>query len=262
MGIEFDSVAMTMRIPDSKMHELSATLSQWDDRQSANRTQIQSLLGLLNFVGAVSPPARVYTNHILHYLQTMPPTSFVEIDSEFSEDLKFFNEYFPAYTGISIINKTLTNSADSIELDPCLSGWGAICSDQYYSCTFPPTVLQEQHHISHLEALNIVVALCLWAPRYRGLTLTINTDNTTACAALMSGRSRDPYLARCARAMFVCTTAADVRVLVYHQPGLQMECADALSRAHLSDRFNDIVDRVADSRVCVSPTAEMFALND
>ena len=262
LGIEFDSVAMTMRIPDSKIQEINVILNLWDDRRVANRTQVQSLLGLLNFVGAVSPPARVYTNRILHFLRAMPPTGFVEIDTEFREDLKFFNELFPAYNGISIINKTPVNSADSIELDACLTGCGAICSDQYYSCTFPHQVLGENHHISHLETLNIVVALRLWAPKYRGRTLTVYTDNTTACAALTSGRSRDPYLARCARAMFVCITAADVQVLVYHRPGLQLECADALSRAHLSDRFNDIVDSIADSKVRVFPSADMFVLND
>ena len=62
--------------------------------------------------------------------------------------------------------------------------------------------------------------------------------------------------------MFVCTSAADVWVLVYHRLGLQVKCADALSRTQLSDRFNGTVERVADSRVCVSPSAEMSALND
>ena len=78
----------------------------------------------------------------------------------------------------------------------------------------------------------------------------------------MSGMSRDPYFTRSARSMFICTTADDVRVLVHHRLGLQVKCADALSRAQLSDRFNGIVKRVADSRVCVSPSAEMSALND
>ena len=56
--------------------------------------------------------------------------------------------------------------------------------------------------------------------------------------------------------MFICTTVAGVWVLVYHRLGLKIKCVDALS-----DRFNGIVERVADSRVCVSPSAEMMALN-
>ena len=50
LGIEFDSVRMIMRVPPPKVSELQAILADWQGKESANKREVLSLLGLLNFV--------------------------------------------------------------------------------------------------------------------------------------------------------------------------------------------------------------------
>ena len=63
----------------------------WECKKVATRREVQSLVGLLNFVGEVSPPTRIYTNHIFNFLRGMPQDGYVEITREFLEDVRFFS---------------------------------------------------------------------------------------------------------------------------------------------------------------------------
>ena len=258
LGIEFDSVRMIMRVPPPKVSELQAILADWQGKESANKREVQSLLGLLNFVASVAPPARIYTNRMLEFLRSMHDTGYIPLTAEFRGDLEFFTALFPQFNGISVLLKEHLAPADQVELDACLSGCGAFNALQFYSRAFPQWVQDRQHHISRLELLNVVVAARLWAPGWRGKKVAIYCDNMAACCAMTSGRSHDPYLAACVRAIFVCTTASDVELLISHRPGAEMGPADALSRAHLSVKYHDLVLRVADGRTQVCPGDDMF----
>ena len=77
-----------------------------------------------------------------------------------------------------------------------------------------------------------------------------------------SGLSKDPFLAQWARASFACTIAADVGLVVRHQLGLQLAQANPLSRTHLSEKFQNIVDEVADSRKRAYPAEGMLYMNE
>ena len=57
------------------------------------------------------------------------------------------------------MGKQLLPYQHQVELDACLSGCGAVAGDQFYATPFPPSVLVEAHTITHLELLNITVAV-------------------------------------------------------------------------------------------------------
>ena len=50
LGILYDSVAMRMSIPVPKMEEIMQIMEDWEGRKRASRREVQSLLGLLQFV--------------------------------------------------------------------------------------------------------------------------------------------------------------------------------------------------------------------
>ena len=118
-------------------------MADWQERSHANKRQVQSLLGIVNFVASVSPPGRFFSNGMLHFLRAMPDTGLVELSREFREDLKFFINIWPGFNGVSIIDKQPLQPHEYVELDACLKGCGAICGTQVYMTEFPP------RHISH-----------------------------------------------------------------------------------------------------------------
>ena len=244
LGINVDSVLMNLSIPPEKLGEITATVNDWRGRKVATRNQVQSLMGMLNFVGSVAPPVRVYTNRILAFLRGMPKDGYVMINDDVREDLKFFDLLMPHFNGITLIDKSEVPASEHLEIDACLTGCGGMCGSYYYSRTFPEFILQEEHQIAHLEMLNMMVALRLWSPVWSGCKLQVFCDNMNTCVALQTGRSRDAFMQSCVRAIFLLSVIYDIEILVCHRPGVSLVAADALSRCHTSERFRVILEQL------------------
>ena len=237
LGIYFDTLEMSMSIPEAKLAEIMLCLAGWQDKTRATRREMQSLLGLLNFVASVAPPARLFTNRMLDALREAPRAGATSLSSQFKLDVLFFAELLPMFNGRKIMGKQVVPYQHQVELDACLTGCGAVAGDQFYAERFPEAVLNEQHTIAHLELLNIVVAIKVWARRWTGWTVQIYCDNLNSVFVLQTGKSRDVFMRSCAREVFLCTAAADIDIQVCHRPGLEMVWADALSREHTHARF-------------------------
>ena len=241
LGIRFDSVAMTMTLPQEKVEEVAETLRQWDKKQRANLREVQSLFGLLQFVTSVAPTAKVFTNRILDTMRELGAHGYTNLSWGFRRDLKFFQDLIPQFRGVKIIAKTDIPAQHSLELDACLSGCGAICGDEFYGRQFPSAVSSQLHPIAHLEILNIVVALKLWTDSWRGHRIRVTCDNLNSVQAIHTGRSRDTYMQQCIREIYLYCAIYDIELLASHAPGSTMHRADALSREHLGERYAKMV---------------------
>ena len=237
LGIIFDWEKMTMAIPEEKMAEIMTILDDWSTKLRATQREMQSLLGLLQFVASVSPPTRIFTNRMLQDLRETPKRGSESLSLGFKMDVRFFRNLLPHYNGVKIIDKTLVQCQDTLELDACTTGCGAFTGTHYYAEQFPSEVLQQQHPIAHLELLNIVVALKTWADEWAGHRILVFCDNMNSCIAIQSGRTRDQYMQSCVREIFMWSARHDIELIAQHRPGVQMVRADALSRAHTDDKY-------------------------
>ena len=86
-----------------------------------------------------------------------------------------------------------------------------------------------------MELLNVVVALKVWGSAWRGQQVQVVCDNSNACIAIQTGRSKDMYVQHCIRELFLFTARYDVELMAVHRPGELMVRADALSRMYTSD---------------------------
>ena len=243
LGIAFDTLTMIMSIPKAKLGEIMGTVEGWIERTRASRREMQSLLGLLNFVAGVAPPARLFTNRMLDDMREAPPVGSTSLSLQFKQDVRFFADLLPLFNGRRVMGKCVLPYQHQVELDACLTGCGAVAGDQFYAATFPQAVLDEQHTIAHLEMLNVVVALKVWHKRWSGWTVQVYCDNTNTVCLLQSGRSRDCFMRACAREIFLYAAAYDVDIQACHRPGLRMIWADALSREHTHDKYRRFVQQ-------------------
>ena len=241
LGIFFDTKEMYMAIPQEKLTEIMACLESWRGRDSATRKEMQSLLGLLNFVASVAPPTRLFTNRMLDDLRETSHTGHRVLTQQFQQDVQFFLDLLPMFNGRRMMGKQLLPYQHQVELDACLSGCGAVAGDQFYAAQFPESVTEAAHTIAHLELLNVVVAIKMWSDRWSGWTVQIYCDNLNTVCVLQSGRSRDNFMRACAREVFLLTAAGDIDIQVCHRPGLSMIWADALSREHTHPKFAKFV---------------------
>ena len=241
LGIEFNTLKMTMSLPHEKLLQVAECVAQWENRSRTTLKEIQSLFGLLQFVTYVAPSAKLYTNRILDAMREIGTDHYTSLSWGFKRDLKFFRDLLPQFKGIKIMEKSDFPAQHSLELDACLTGCGAVCGDQFYGRLFPESVISRSHTIAHLELLNVVVAVKLWGRSWAGHRVRIACDNSNAVLAVHTSRTRDPFMQHCTREIHFHCALHDIELLISHSPGTSLQRADALSREHLDQKFRDLI---------------------
>jgi hypothetical protein len=232
IGIIFDTLKMTMEIPPAKLEEIRRLLLEWQGKHRATRRELQSILGKLHFISRCCKPARLFVSRMLATLRRAHATPIVELGDEFMKDINWFIVSMPSYNGIQYIPPPEHNF--TLEVDACLTGTGGVSLPYYYQAIIPDFIQADQHAISQLEFLNIVVAIKLWGERYKDATLRVFCDNMAAISVLLTGKGVDKMMLSCAREIWLASVKWNINILPYHKPGKDMLIPDTLSRAHLS----------------------------
>jgi hypothetical protein len=172
-------------------------------------------------------------------------------------------EYLPLTNGIYMLQLSRPNPAN-IYVDSCTTGAGGLLDNECYHVVFPKEVEATKLSICHLEMLNCLVALRLWAPRLEGRHVNIHCDSMVAVSVLQSGRGRDRFLLQCARHIWLVSAQHQLELCVVHEPGANLTfTADALSRRHLGLTFERRAAQLIHERaLTVRPIdPQLFLLN-
>ena len=264
LGVLFDTLKLTLQIPQDKVAETLALLQQWRSRSSATRHQLQSLLGKLHHISKCVRPARLFVSRMLETLRLAPKSGHVALGEEFMKDVHWFLNFMPTYNGINVMHYANLEhtTGHSVHLDACLTGCGGIYGQECYAAVFPHSVMHTKPPIHHLEMLNAVVAARLWGSQWAHSTVILHLDNMACVFVLSSGRSRDPFLLQCAREMWLCSVQHDFIIFPQHVPGKENQLSDSLSRLHLSpDYYHEKIRMIAPPGLIYRDiTPRMFSL--
>ena len=106
LGVEFDSIKMTMSVPPDKITEIKAEIGQWARKTTITRRDLQSLLGKLFWVAKVVRHARPFMGRLLAQLRTMTNLKDgrkVKLFEESRKDILWWSYYLERFNGISMI---------------------------------------------------------------------------------------------------------------------------------------------------------------
>ena len=78
--------------------------------------------------------------------------------------------------------------------------------------------------------INILLALCLFHNQWTSKKVPIHCDNQAVVTVLNTGKTRDPFLAACARNVGCVTAVNDIDACFSHISGVDNVVADILSR--------------------------------
>ena len=226
LGVEVDTVSGTVSIPKEKLEQVKATITDWGQKTVCTKRQLQSLLGLLLYIHKCVKPARCFLNRMLEVLRTAKDPARISLTPEFKRDIHWFARFLPLYNGVSIYGHKTPDHI--LELDACLTGLGGRWRNMVYNLTIP--LGYRAMTIVHLEMINIMVALKMFASQWKGLKLLVKCDNDAVVKVLKSGRARDPLLAACARNIWYLAALADVNIQYIHVLEKHNRVADLLSR--------------------------------
>ena len=142
------------------------------------------------------------------------------------KDLHWFNTLLDQYNRVTYFDNKVPDY--TVHLDASLVGMGATFANMVY--TFPIPCHYSHLHITQLEMLNVVVALKVWASVWADKIIDIKCNNLAVVEVLTSGKTKETFLATCARNVWLICAIFNIQLRVWHIPGKSNHIADLLSR--------------------------------
>ena len=246
--------------PSSRMEFIGVTLtpSLVLSASLATKHQLQSLLRKLHHVAKCVKPARLFVSRMLDTLCSAPNRGRFTVDDNIQRDLQWFGNFLPSYNGRNLMEYAGIDTTDlGLEVDACLTGVRGVFEHEFYHASIHSDIPLCQCHITHLEFRNILIAVKVWKHRFTGHHVRVNCDNMDSVYILNTGRSRDKFLLKCAREIWLLAARHDFNISAVHVSSQANAHADALSRVvansrHL-DRFANMRDSEQYTRVDVDP---------
>ena len=72
LGTEFRTDSMTLHVTEARLRDITAELRRWLCKTSANKVELQSLIGKLLFVAKCVRPGRFFLGRLLEWLRELP----------------------------------------------------------------------------------------------------------------------------------------------------------------------------------------------
>ena len=244
LGIEVNTVLLTLSIPEQKWNEIKEVLKVWLAKRGASLKETQSLAGLLNFACRCVRPGRVYLARILNFLRTLPKSGRRWVPVSVKEDVKWWFSFAEAFNGTSLMLNTEWSKPDEeISSDSCLLGGGAFSNGDFLHWEFPQKVLQLNCHINQLECLVLVVAVKTWMYKLHRKKLVVNCDNMVTVESINSRNSRDKRIQKCLRELHKVLAFNSIELKARFIRGEDNRISDALSRWSVNPKFREIFYR-------------------
>ena len=196
LGILVNTKDFTLRVPESRLRELSDELHLWLSRVRFTVKELQSLLGELSFVTACVHASRIFLSRLLNPLRSFPSNAKSQLVTlEMRHDLAWWQTFLPLYNGVSVIKPADWSFADfRFTTDACLTRGGATFLDKCLTFPFPDFFLHAASHISALELLTVIVAVKFWPTALQHQRFLVSRDNEAAVTVINSVSTKDPFM--------------------------------------------------------------------
>ena len=236
LGIQINSVDMTLSLAEEKLARIRALVSAWRSRQAATKRELQSLIGHLSHAAFVVLPGRTFLRHMIDLMKRAKlPQHHVRLTAEFRSDLHWWALFLTSWNGRSIL--PLPEPAHTVTSDAS-GAWGCgAVSDRgnYFQVQWPDS--WESVNIAVKELVPIVIAVAVWGEQWAESTVIANTDNMSVVHVLTSGTAKDSrlmHLLRCLHFFVFFVAKYQISIVAKHVPGVLNCAADALSRDNIS----------------------------
>ena len=147
---------MCMRLPNEKMEALKVELDYFAKRKSANKKQLQSLAGKLNWAAGVIYGGRVFLRQILDAIRPLSAAHHkCVISPAIRLDIQWWTNFMSIFNGCSLILEALP--ATSLSTDACDVGTEAYYEGDWFYCNWSADYPElENEHINLMELAAVV----------------------------------------------------------------------------------------------------------
>ena len=238
LGIEFDTIHMTMRLPAEKLERLKALIRQWLGKKAAKKREILSLIGELAHAAKVVTAGRTFMRRMLDVAHSRPRLDhWIRLSQEFRADLSWWDTFIVEWNGVSLLRSHIHQPPAVSIFTDASGGWGCGATDGelWFQCAW------EEHwqevNIATKELVPIILAVGTWGRRWAHCHVRFRSDNMAVVEILKARTSKDATIMHLLRCLHFLCAAFSIRISATHIPGVDNTAADALSRNRLNQFF-------------------------
>ena len=231
LGMELNSVAKTIRLPDDKLEKLKCLLDDFGGRKAARKRELLSLIGHLQHASKAVRQGRSFVRRLIDLAAVVKRLDgFVRLNISARSDIAWWRVFAKQWNGTSMLyNYRRANPQIHVFSDASGSwGCGAYSGKEWFQLQWPTTM--PGCHISVKEMIPVVIAAVVWGQHWRGLSIRFHSDNSAVVALLNTGSVRDDSLMHLMRCLAIIAARYNFIFSSSHIRGQDNGLADALSR--------------------------------
>ena len=232
-GIEVDTKAMSLRLPQDKLDEARAKVSSMMKRKKTMLINLQSLLGTLNFACRVIIPGRAFLRRLYDLTKGARKHHWVKLTKSARLDLQAWALFLHSFNGRVLCLPNQWSSSSSLKLYSDASGkaYAAVLGSHWLQGKFPDEWLQT--NIAIKELLPIVLSVKMWGLTLANKRILFFTDNEAIVSVINKQSSKEPTIMSLIRSLVVSTLTFNIQFRAKHIPGRHNTIADLLSRCQV-----------------------------
>ncbi len=253
LGLELDTLSMTVRLPPLKLDRLRREIQRWECQKSCTKRELLSIIGQLQHACCAIRPGRSFLRRMIELSKCVKELHHrVRLNAAFRSDLKWWGCFLPIWNGTCPM-ESLCRRAPQIVLTSDASGsWGCgafTSGGSWFQLQLPES--WDGVHITVKELLPIVLGVAIWGNRWVGLSVSCLCDNAAVVSIVNTGRCKMDRAMHLMRCLSFFLARWGVSLGCKHIPGVRNSAADALSRGNLPSFQRLVPD--ADERPTVLP---------
>lgn len=233
LGIEVDTVASELRLPQEKLTRLQFLLTEWGDRKVCHRRELESLVGILNHACKVVRAGRSFLRRMLdllkggqhHRLHPHP----IRLNRSFRSDLMWWRLFVARWNGVSF----LPPPADlpRLQMASDASGsWGCGAWHGTHWFQLPWDHRSAVLPIMAKELLAALLACAVWGSSWSHHCVTVLCDNQAVVACLRSRSCHDHHIMHMLRTLAFIEASFAFTIIPQYISTSDNHLADDLSR--------------------------------
>ena len=245
LGIEIDTVNETIALPTARLERLRKVVEEWQGKQTATATEMQSLAGSLNFAARVIPAGRVFMQRIWRALRNLQKSHRhkIEVEEALARDLAWWSTFLPLTNGTRKMREPEFVYPDELQLwsDASDIGGGAYWKDQWWFVRWEHDLaFMRDTPIAVRELYCVVTCALTWGHEWKDTRLFFHCDNTNSIVQVKKGSARNDDASHLIRVLHFAAARNDFQIHIAYVRSKDNSGADSLSKSDFR-RFFDCV---------------------
>lgn len=244
LGLELDSISQTITVPSEKIQKARGLLLSLVGSKKVRLIQLQSVVGLLNFICRAIPAGRAFNRRFYDAMSKVKkPHHYIRVNAGLVEDARVWLIFLESFNGTCTFSDLNWSDDSSLELYTDAAGnrsLGCGCYFQGRWAVFPWPKSWDASvflDITYLELVPIVLAFSLWSLDLINKKVILRCDNKALVEILNKKTSKNKTVMNLIRFLVLLSLEYNFQIKSVHIAGKRNNICDAISRFHWTRLF-------------------------